>query len=115
MHNPSMKIFYQLINRNRGQSKTSTTLITKGTNFDISDLKKQAKRFSQSMENLCVPKDNSYKNTFLELSTVKTNAIDPIYENMNIELEPLSETEIVEAIGKLNTGKADVLQTKLQY
>ncbi|CAC5412818.1 unnamed protein product [Mytilus coruscus] len=58
------------------------------------------------MEDLFVPKDNNYDNSFLELSTVRTNAIDLIYDNMNIDLEPLSETEIIEAIGKLNTGKA---------
>ncbi|CAC5419637.1 unnamed protein product [Mytilus coruscus] len=57
------------------------------------------------MEDLFVPKDNNYDNTFLELSTVRTNAIDLIYDNMNIDLEPLSETKIIEAIGKLNTGK----------
>ncbi|CAC5380503.1 CCDC34 [Mytilus coruscus] len=106
MDNPSMKKFYQLINRNRGQSKTSTTSIIKGPDCDISDPKNQTKRFSQYMEDLFVTKDNSYENTFLELSTVRTNAIDLIYENMNTELEPLSETEIFEAIGKLNTGKA---------
>ncbi|CAC5420983.1 unnamed protein product [Mytilus coruscus] len=106
MQNPSMKKFYQLINRNRGQSKTSTTSILKGPNCDISDPKNEAKRFSQYMEDLFVPKDNNYDNTFLELSTVRTNAIDLIYDNMNIDLEPLSETEIIEAIGKLNTGKA---------
>ncbi|CAC5362390.1 unnamed protein product [Mytilus coruscus] len=106
MQNPLMKKFYQLINRNRGQSKTSTTSILKGPNCDISDPKNEAKCFSQYMEDLFVPKDNNYDNTFLELSTVRTNAIDLIYDNMNIDLEPLSETEIIEAIGKLNTGKA---------
>ncbi|CAC5387677.1 unnamed protein product [Mytilus coruscus] len=106
MDNPSMKNFYQLINRNRGQSKTSTTSIKKGPECDISDPKNQAKRFSQYMEDLFVPKDNSYENTFLELCTARTNAIDPIYENMDTELEPLSETEIFKPIGKLNTGKA---------
>ncbi|CAG2200414.1 unnamed protein product [Mytilus edulis] len=45
MDNPSMKKFYQLININRGQSKTSTTSIIKGPDWDISDLKNQAKRF----------------------------------------------------------------------
>ncbi|MES9882130.1 MAG: reverse transcriptase family protein [Sedimenticola sp.] len=105
MRNPSTKLFYRLIRRNREESKSSTACINHNGS-DILSADEQRHCFAQYYEDLSVPKDTGFDNDYLNLTNIRHNIISQICDKQPYSSDPISVSEVENAIGKLNTGKS---------
>ena len=104
MTNPSSKQFYQLIKRNKNTS--SSTQCIKVGDRECYSPDEQCKAFANYCEDLSVPKESEYDDTYLNLCSVRQNIIGQYLkeENLNEIMFTVSEVEI--SIQKLNSGKS---------
>ena len=65
---------------------------------EISSPEQQRKRFAQYYEDLSVPKNENYDSAFLEL-------IPQYCDEYPMTLDPITKSEVKEAISRLNTKK----------
>jgi hypothetical protein len=56
------------------------------------------------MEDLFIPKDNEYDNTYQQLSNIRIESIESIYSNTKTNFQPFASEEMHSAIGHLNSG-----------
>lgn len=105
MANPSTKMFYRLINRNR-QSGTKPTACIRMNGEDFYTPIEQRACFTDYFEDLSVPKDDGFDSAYMDLINVRETLITELYDNSITELEPISELEVQTAMKKLNTGKS---------
>ncbi|CAG2231590.1 unnamed protein product [Mytilus edulis] len=101
MEKPTTKLFYRLINRNRN-SRTSTT-----TCIEIDGEKEychsnQRKVFANYYEDLSMPKNSEYDNSYLDLCQTRQNLIEKFYKENPVTSDPVTETEIQKSIETLN-------------
>ncbi|CAC5422923.1 unnamed protein product [Mytilus coruscus] len=110
MDNPNSQLFYRLINRNRSNQRTSTKClkIDEAYNFVPEE---QRKSFAKYYEDLSVPKENIYENGYLNLCKIRQQLYEQAMDKESEDPEQFTETEVMKAIGKLNTKKTfDVVQ-----
>ena len=105
MSEPTTEKFYKLIRRNKGDSRSQvSSLIVDGQ--EISSPEQQRKSFAQYYEELSVPKNENYDSAFLELCTVRHELISQYCDENPMTLDPITKSEVKEAISRLNTKKA---------
>ncbi|CAC5388977.1 unnamed protein product [Mytilus coruscus] len=105
MDNPNSQLFYRLINRNRSNQQTSTNClkIDEAYNFVPEE---QRKSFAKYYEDLSVPKENIYENGYLNLCKIRQQLYEQAMDKEAEDPEQFTETEVMKAIGKLNTKKS---------
>ena len=84
MENPTTDKFYQLIRRNKGISPVTSSLNSNGESVFCPD--KQRDLFAQYYEDLAVPKDKDYDNSYLEICEIKHSLIDHMYREEKLFL-----------------------------
>ena len=103
MFEPTTENFYKLIRRNKGDSRSqASSLIVDGQ--EISPPEQQRKSFAQYYEELSVLKNENF--AFLELCTVRHELITQYCDENPMTLDPITKSEVKEAISRLNTKKA---------
>ncbi|CAC5387307.1 unnamed protein product [Mytilus coruscus] len=102
MDNPNFQLFYRLINRNRSNQQTSTNClkIDEAYNFVPEE---QRNSFVKYYEDLSVPKENIYENGYLNLCKIRQQLYEQAMDKEAEDPEQFTETEVMKAIGKLNT------------
>ncbi|CAC5376761.1 unnamed protein product [Mytilus coruscus] len=105
MDNPNSQLLYRLINRNRSNQQTSTNClkIDEAYNFVPEE---QRKSFAKYYEDLSVPKENIYENGYLNLCKIRQKLYEQAMDKEAEDPEQFTETEVMKAIGKLNTKKS---------
>lgn len=105
MTNPSTKMFYRLINRNKQSSSRSTVCIhMNGEDYYAPSEQRQC--FTDYFEDLSVPKDDGFDSAYLDMINIRETLISRLCDNTRTELEPIQEQEVQTALKKLNTGKS---------
>ena len=105
MTNPSSKQFYQLIKRNKNTS-SSTQCIKVGDRERYSP-DEQCKAFAANYyEDLSVPKESEYDDTYLNLCSVRQNMIEQYLKEENLNEIMFTVSEVETSIQKLNSGKS---------
>ncbi|MES9879579.1 MAG: reverse transcriptase family protein [Sedimenticola sp.] len=104
MNNPTSKMFYQLIRRNKGGNCSNTQCIMNGQN-EIFDISEQRHYFAKYYEDLAIPKQDHFEDEFLELCEIRQEIIQSI-QNDKYTLELFTEKDTCNAIDCLNTGKS---------
>ncbi|CAC5388916.1 unnamed protein product [Mytilus coruscus] len=105
MDNPNSQLFYRLINRNRSNQQTSTNCLKIDEAYNFVP-KKQRKSFAKYYEDLSVPKENIYENGYLNLYKIRQQLYEQAMDKEAEDPEQFTETEVMKAIGKLNTKKS---------
>ncbi|MES9903493.1 MAG: reverse transcriptase domain-containing protein [Sedimenticola sp.] len=104
MSNPSSKLFYRLISRNKPKNSATACIDYGGeSHFNV---KEQRGCFASYYEDLAVPKDNDYDNHYQSLCHIRHDIVNELYSDEAPSLEPVTPAEVEQAINKLNTGKA---------
>ena len=105
MSEPTTDKFYKLIRRNKGGSRSqASSLIVDG--HEISSPDQQRKSFAQYFEDLSVPKNEKYDSAFLDLCNTRHELITEYCEENAAILDPITNSEVKQAISQLNTKKA---------
>ena len=104
MENPSSKLFFQPIKRNR--TTTSSTQCLKVGDRECYSPEEQCKAIASYYVDLPVPKESEYDDAYLNLSSVRQNVIRQylIEEHLNEIMFTVPEVET--SIRKLNSGKS---------
>ncbi|CAG2228458.1 unnamed protein product [Mytilus edulis] len=103
MDNPNSQLFYRLINRNRSNQQTSTNCLKIDENYNYVP-EEQRKSFAKYYEDLSVPKENIYENGYLNLCKIRQQLYEQAIDKAE-DPEQFTESEVMKAIGKLNTKK----------
>ena len=104
MSEPTTDKFYKLIQRNKGGSRSqASSLIVDG--HEISSPDQQRKSLVQYFEDLSVPKNEKYDSAFLELCNTRHELITEYCEENAAILDPITNSEVKQAISQLNTKK----------
>ncbi|CAG2249131.1 unnamed protein product [Mytilus edulis] len=80
MDNPNTQLFYRLINRGRSNSRTTTNCLKIDGEY-IFCHEDQRKRFAQYYEDLSVPKEEIYDNSYLNLCKIRQNYVQEALED----------------------------------
>ena len=104
MSNPSTKLFYQLIKRNR--STVGTTQCIKVGDRECFAPDEQCGLFAQYYEDLSVPKQSVYDDTYLNLCSVRQELIEQHLKEENLSDIMFTAAEVETSIQKLNSGKS---------
>ncbi|CAG2185445.1 CARNMT1 [Mytilus edulis] len=83
MDNPNTQLFYRLINRGRSNSRTTTNCLKIDGEY-IFCHEDQRKRFAQYYEDLSVPKEEIYDNSYLNLCKIRQNYVQEALEESGI-------------------------------
>ncbi|VDI65714.1 Hypothetical predicted protein [Mytilus galloprovincialis] len=105
MDNPNSQLFYRLINRNRSNQQTSTNCLKIDENYNYVP-EEQRKSFAKYYEDLSVPKENIYENGYLNLCKIRQQLYEQAIDKEAEDPEQFTESEVMKAIGKLNTKKS---------
>ncbi|VDI21746.1 Hypothetical predicted protein [Mytilus galloprovincialis] len=105
MDNPNTQLFYRLINRGRSNSRTTTNCLKIDGEY-IFCHEDQRKRFAQYYEDLSVPKEEIYDNSYLNLCKIRQNYVQEALEEYEHNPELFTDTDIEKAIDCLNTKKS---------
>ncbi|CAC5395911.1 unnamed protein product [Mytilus coruscus] len=105
MENPSTELFYKLINRNRFKPRTNTTGIDIEGELEFNPAR-QRKAFAKYYEDLSIPKETNYDNSYQELCQIRQRLVEEVLHNKPSNIEPYKEDDISKAIDNLNTGKS---------
>ena len=104
MTNPSSKLFYQLIKRNR--TTTSSTQCLKVGDRECYSPEEQCKAFASYYEDLSAPKENEYEDAYLNLCSVRQNVIEQYLKEENLNEIMFTVPEVETSIRILNSGKS---------
>ncbi|CAC5391219.1 unnamed protein product [Mytilus coruscus] len=102
MDNPSTELFYKLINRNKTKSRTETS----GMEIDDFSTQNQSRAFANYYEDLSIPKESSYENSYLELCQTRQKIVEETFSQKMPSINPYTEKEVKQATENLNTGKS---------
>ncbi|CAC5397677.1 unnamed protein product [Mytilus coruscus] len=105
MDNPSTDLFYKLINRNRSKPRTNSTGIDIEGELEFNPTI-QRKAFLKYYEDLSIPKESKFDNSYLELCQIRQRLVEEVLYNQQTNIEPYKEDDISKAIDNLNTGKS---------
>ena len=72
---------------------------------EISSPEQQGKSFAQYYEELSVPKNENYDSALLKLCTVRHELITQYCDENPMTLDPITKSEVKEAISRLNRTK----------
>ncbi|MCG8113153.1 MAG: reverse transcriptase family protein [Candidatus Thiodiazotropha taylori] len=104
MTKPTSKQFNQLIKRNK-VSSTSTQCLKIGER-DCYSTEQQCEAFAKYYEDLAVPKENVYENTYLNLCSVRQKVVEQYLKEENLTEIMFTVSDIESGIQKLNSGKS---------
>ncbi|CAC5425418.1 unnamed protein product [Mytilus coruscus] len=105
MDNPSTDLFYKLINRNRSKPRTNSTGIDIEVELEFNPTI-QRKAFLKYYEDLSIPKESKFDNSYLELCQLRQRLLEEVLYNQQTNIKPYKEDDISKAIDNLNTGKS---------
>ena len=104
MTKPTSKLFYQLIKRNK--STVSSTQCIKVGDRECYLPEDQCRVFAEYYEDLSVPKESTYDDSYLNLCSVRQNLIEQYVKEENSHEIMFTVTEVETAIQKMNSGKS---------
>lgn len=104
MSNPSSKLFYRLIGRNKSVKAGTVCISYKGNSHFTQ--KDQRRCFAAYYEDLAIPNDSGYDNDFHDLCNIRHDIINELYSDDPPSMDPITGSEVETAIGRLNTGKS---------
>ncbi|CAC5401880.1 unnamed protein product [Mytilus coruscus] len=105
MDNPNSQLFYRLINRNRSNQQTSTNCLKIDDAYNFVP-EEQRRSFASYYEDLSVTKEDIYENGYLNLCKIRQQLYEQAMDTEIKDPEQFTETEVMKAIGKLNTKKS---------
>ncbi|CAG2227484.1 unnamed protein product [Mytilus edulis] len=105
MDNPSTDLFYKLINRNRSKPRTNSTGIDIEGELEFNPAI-QRKAFAKYYEDLSIPKESKFDNSYLELCQIRQHLVEEVLYNQQTTIEPYKEDDVSKAIDNLNSGKS---------
>ena len=105
MEKPDSQMFFRLIKRNTNFSAGQTNCIRVKNRFIFSPAE-QRKAFANYYEDLSLPKDEQFDNSYLELCRVRQALVEEHFRNCKRPISLFTNMEIKKAIGKLNRNKS---------
>ena len=105
MKNPTTDLFYRFINRIRKKTTGTTTCMEIDGKSDYSE-DNQRHAFARYFEDLSIPKNDTFDNTYYDLCNIRQNLVEQFYSVNELTLQPYTNTDVSKSIDKLNTGKS---------